>query len=114
MVDDFDGDSAGLGFGEWATLCAVNARPGRFVELGTQRALEFFVGFVRTNKVGVTDKEALAIVVGVDGPAGDIVGGGVTDFPGRRVVNIEALDLDFITSIGLGQRIGSDIFISSQ
>ena len=38
-------------------------------------------------------EEALAVVVGVDEPAGDVVGGGAANLPGGRVVDIHALDL---------------------
>ena len=110
MVDDFDGDLAGLGFGEWAALGAVDAGPSRFVNLGAQRALEVYVGFAGTDEVGVADEKAFAVVVGVDEPASDIVGGGVADFSGRRILNTEAFGLDLKAPFGLGQRMVSDIF----
>ena len=38
VVDDFDGDFAGLGGGEWAAGCAVEGLPGGLVDLGTEGA----------------------------------------------------------------------------
>jgi hypothetical protein len=110
----FYGDLAGLGFGKGAALRTVDARPGSYVDLGPQGTFQFFVRLIRANDVGVAHKEAFAGVVGINEPAGDIVGGGIADFSGRWVVYVEALDLDFITPIGLGQRMVSDIFIPSQ
>jgi hypothetical protein len=41
----------------------------------------------------VPDEEALLVVVGVDEPAGDVVGGAAADGAGRRVVDVEAADV---------------------
>ncbi len=52
-----------------------------------QGSLELLVGLVGAREVGVADEEALAVVVGVDEPAGDVVGRGVADLArssGRR------------------------------
>lgn len=58
MVDDFDGDFAGLGFRKRAALGTVDAGPRRFVNLSAQRALEFLIGLVRTNEIGVAHRKA--------------------------------------------------------
>ena len=42
----------------------------------------------------MADKEAFAVVIGVDEPAGNIVGGVAADLTGRRVVHIDALYSD--------------------
>ena len=83
-----------LGLVERPAHRAVETAPGRFVDLGPERPLELVVGFVGPGEVGVADEEALAVVVGVDEPAGDVVGGAAADLPGRRVVHVHAPDLD--------------------
>ena len=45
-----------------------------FVDLGAEGALEPGVGVVGAEEVGVANEEELAVVVGVDEPAGDVVG----------------------------------------
>ena len=40
------------------------------------------------------DEEALLVVGGVDEPAGDVVSGAASDGARRRVVDVEATDLD--------------------
>ena len=42
----------------------------------------------------MADEEALPVVIGVDKPAGDIIGRRVADLSGGRVVDVDALDLD--------------------
>ena len=59
------------------------------------------VGVVGTEEVGVADEEALAVVVGVDEPAGDVVGRGTADLAGRRVVDIDSLHFDDELAIGV-------------
>jgi len=44
------------------------------VDLGSEGAFELAVGVVGSEEVGVADEEALAVVIGVDEPAGDVVG----------------------------------------
>ena len=73
VVDDFDGDAAGGGFGEGAGGVAVEGRPGFGVDLGSEGGLEGLVGVVGAEEVGLADEEALLVVVGVDEPAGDAV-----------------------------------------
>ena len=45
-----------------------------FVDLCAEGSLELGVGVVGAKEIGVADEEALAVVVGVDEPAGDVVG----------------------------------------
>lgn len=40
MVDDFDGDAAGKGFGEGTRGVAVERGPGVFIDLGLEGGLE--------------------------------------------------------------------------
>jgi len=42
----------------------------------------------------MTDKETLAVVGGVDEPASDVVGRGIANLAGGRVVYVQALDSD--------------------
>ena len=42
----------------------------------------------------MADEELLVVVGGVDEPAGDVVGRVAADDAGRRVVDVEAVDLD--------------------
>ena len=82
------------GAGEGTADGAVERAPGRLVNLGAQGVLELFVGFVCAGEVGVAHEEALAVVVGVNEPAGDVVGGRVANLAGGRVVDVDAFDLD--------------------
>jgi len=52
----------------------VQRGPGFRVDLRLQRRLQRAVGIVGAEEVGVTDEEALFVVVGVDEPAGNAVG----------------------------------------
>jgi len=45
----------------------------------------------------VADEELLAVVGGVEEPAGDVVGRAAADGAARRVVDVEAADLDLAT-----------------
>ncbi len=76
MVDDLYGDRACLGFVEWAARCAVETAPCRFINIGAQGAFQFVIGFFGSGEVGMAQEKTLAVVVGVDEPAGDVVGGG--------------------------------------
>jgi hypothetical protein len=42
----------------------------------------------------VADEEAVFVVVGIDEPAGDVVGRVVADFARGRVVHVHAVNLD--------------------
>ena len=64
VVDDLDGDAAGLGFGEGPRGVATEGGPGFPVDLGLEGGLEGLVGIVGAEEVGVADEEALLVVVG--------------------------------------------------
>ena len=53
-------------------LGAVERRPLGLVDLGAEGVLQLVVGVLAAAEVGVADEEALAVVVGVDEPAGDV------------------------------------------
>ena len=77
VVDDFDGDLAGLGLVKGAADGGIKGLPGRFVNIGPEGAFELFVGLIGTGEIGVADEEALAVAIGVNEPAGDVVGAAV-------------------------------------
>ena len=74
MVNHLDRDFAGCGPVEWTADGGVKHGPCRFVDLGAKGALQLFVGIACAGEIGVADEEALAVVIGVDEPAGDVVG----------------------------------------
>ena len=80
VVDDFDGDAAGFGFVERAGGVAVEGGPGFGVDFGFEGGFEGGAGIVLAEEVGVADEEALAVVVGVEKPAGDAFGMGSSFF----------------------------------
>ena len=52
VVDDFDGNLAGLGGGEGAADGAVEGLPGGLIDFGAEGALEFLVRFVGDEPAG--------------------------------------------------------------
>ena len=95
VVDDFDGDAAGFRFGEGSGGVAVEARPGFLVDFGPERRLQRLVGVGRgAEEIGVADKEALLVVIGVDGPQRDRLRPARFDLAGLRLEHVDALDLD--------------------
>ena len=77
MVNDFDGNLAGLGLVEGAADGGIKGLPGRLIYIGPEGAFELFVGLIGTGEIGVADEEALAVAIGVNEPAGDVVGAAV-------------------------------------
>lgn len=102
MVDDLDGDLAGVGSVEGAALGGVQFCPGRFIHLCPERPLQLLVGPVAAREIGVAHEEALAVVVGVDEPAGDVGSGVAANLPGGGIVDVETLDLDLNPAIRAG------------
>ena len=94
MVDDFDGDAAGLGFGEGSGGVAVERFPGFPVDFGFERRLEGFVRVVCAEKVCVPHEKALLVVVGVDEPTGDTVCAVAADLAGVGMEDVHPIDLD--------------------
>ena len=94
VVDDFDGDTAGLGFGKGAGSVTVERFPGFPVDIGFERRLEGFVRVVGAKEIGVPQEEALLVVVGVDEPTGDSVRAVAADLPGVGMEDVHAVNLD--------------------
>src|SRR5262245_21389874 len=93
MIDDFHGDTPGLGFIEGTGGVAVQRGPGFFVNLGFEGGLEGAVAIVRAEEVSVAKEEAPFVVVGVDEPAGDTFGSVATHFAGVWMKDIHSVDL---------------------
>jgi hypothetical protein len=93
VVDDFDGNSAGLGFGEGAGSVAVQRFPGLGVDFGLERRPESAVRVVLAEEIGVANEETLFVVVGVDEPAGDSLGAVAADFARVGMKHVDSLDL---------------------
>ncbi|MEA5421436.1 hypothetical protein VB712_19605 [Spirulina sp. CCNP1310] len=74
MVNDFDGDAARFGFVEGAGNVAVETGPSFLIDFGFEGGFKGFIGVVCAEKIGMADKEAFFIVVGIDEPTGDFVG----------------------------------------
>ena len=55
----------------------------------------------------MADEEAFAVVVGIDEPAGDVVGGAAADLLGRWVVHVQPADLDFDLIRGVAGSFGA-------
>src|SRR3972149_8513246 len=109
MVDDLDGDAAGWRAREGPRDGRVQGSPGGLVDVGAEGALELVVGVVAAEEVGVAHEEVLGVVVGVDEPAGDVVGRVAADLAGGRIVDVEAVDLDLELAIigGPGLDVGA-------
>jgi len=103
VVDDFDGDAAGFGFVEGAGGVAVECGPGFGVDLGFEGGFERGVGVVLAEEVGVAHEEALAVVVGVEEPAGDAFGAVAADFASGWIEDIDAVYLDAQAVAGIGE-----------
>jgi hypothetical protein len=103
VVDHFDGDAPGGGFGEGPRGVAVERRPGVFVDLGLEGGLERLVGILGAEEIGVADEEALFVVVGVDEPAGDALGAVAAHLAGAGMEDIHAVDLDRIRPSSAGR-----------
>jgi hypothetical protein len=92
VIDNLDGDFAGGGPGEGTADGGVKGRPGGFVDLRLEGLLELFIWLVSAGEIGVPDKEAFAVIVGVKEPAGQVVGGTAANLAGGGVVNVQALE----------------------
>lgn len=71
MVDHLDGDAATCRFVKGAGGVTMQGLPCLFIDLCLEGGAQGFVGVIGPEKVGVTHKKALLIVVGVYKPAGD-------------------------------------------
>lgn len=74
MVDYLDCNLARFGLIKRPTGSAIKAAPCGLVDFGSHGSLQLLIRLVGPGEVGVPDKEAFAVVVGVDEPARDVVG----------------------------------------
>src|SRR6516162_381011 len=88
VVDDLHGDLAHRGRIKGITLRAVERCPLGLVDLGLEGALELAVRVIGPGEIGVADEEALAVVIGVEEPTGNVVSRATPNRAGRRVVDI--------------------------
>ena len=91
MVDDLNRDLARRRHVERDALGRIERRPCRFVDLGSQRAFQLFVGFIRAQEVGVTDEETFFVVVSVDEPSGNAIGVVANHFAGLRLKDVHTI-----------------------
>ena len=98
MVDHLDRDAAALWLGKHYGGVTVEGGPGFRIDLGLQGGLQAFVGVVLTEEVGLPHEEAFAVVVGIDEPAGDVVGIITADLTSGGVEHVHTVDphLDLI------------------
>ena len=94
VVYNLDCDAAGAGFFEGTGSVAVEGGPSVGVDLGFEGGLQGSVGIVLAEEVGVTDEEALFVVVGVDEPTGNTIWAVATDFTRIGMENIDSVDFD--------------------
>jgi hypothetical protein len=73
VIDHLDRDPARLRLLERARRVGVETRPGFLVDLSFQRRLQRLVGVVGAEEIGVANEEALAVVIGVNEPSGNVV-----------------------------------------
>ena len=81
MVHHLHGDLPRLRRVEGDARRAVELAPFPFVDLGLQGLLEPLVRLLGAEEVGVPQEEALAVVIGVDEPRGDVVRAAGSDPP---------------------------------
>ncbi|MCX8519722.1 MAG: hypothetical protein ORN21_06280, partial [Methylophilaceae bacterium] len=74
VIDNLHRDASAGRRGKGARSIAVEAIPCLKVDVGFERGFKRFVGVVGTQKIGVADEKTFLVIVGVDKPAGDVVG----------------------------------------
>ena len=94
VIDHFDRNAPGLGLVKRARYIAVQCAPGIGVDFGFQRGFQGAVGVVRSQKIGVADKETFFVVIGVNEPAGNAVNIVADDFAGLGLEHIDTIDFD--------------------
>ena len=94
VIDHLDSDCACLRWSERPTAGPIKGRPCLLVDLGPEGLPQASVWVVRAREVGVTHEEALAVVVRVDEPAGECIRVVGADLSRRRVVDVDASDLN--------------------
>ncbi len=94
MINDLDGYPTGCRFVEWSRGITVQTGPGFFVDFGFEGGFQCFIGIVGAQEVGMTDKETLFVVVGIDEPAGNAFSTIATDFAGIGMKDVNAVNLN--------------------
>lgn len=92
MVDHLDGNPAGGRRVKGKAFGAIKGSPGTLIHLGAQRPLQPLIGLVRAGEVCMPDKEALAIIVRVDEPAGNVIGQSQTPRFQKAVIGVPVED----------------------
>jgi hypothetical protein len=75
MIDNLDGDFAGFGGIEGAADGGIEGGPGGFVDLSLEGSLDLFELFFTVREISMADEETFAVIIRIDKPAGDILGG---------------------------------------
>ena len=68
MIDDFYSNASCLWLREWAGDITIQTFPCFFINLCFQRTFQVFIWIIRPKKIGMTDKEALFVIVGINEP----------------------------------------------
>ncbi|MHA3980570.1 hypothetical protein ACW9UR_23125 [Halovulum sp. GXIMD14794] len=103
MVDHLHRDPPGLRPRERARDGALQALPSVLVDLALQGVAQGLVGYLRAGEVGLADEETFARVVGVDEPAGDVLGLAAFDLALGGAEDVDALQLHPIAVAVLDQ-----------
>ena len=91
MVDYLNGYFAGAWLVKRPASGGIQGGPCTLVNFGPQGPLKFVVWFSGTGKISVPHEKALAVVIGVDKPACDVVGGAGPYFAGGGVIHVQTL-----------------------
>jgi hypothetical protein len=93
VVDHLHSDAARSGLCKRNERVPVERFPVFKVYLSLERCLEALVGIVLAKEVGLAHEEAIAVVIAIDEPAGNVVGLVTADFAGGGIKEILELDL---------------------
>ena len=93
MVDDLHGDASRFWLIKGSGGIAVKAFPSFLVDLCFESCFERFVRVAGSQEVGMTDKEAFFVVVGVDEPASNLIGVAGADITRLRMKYIDSVDV---------------------
>lgn len=105
VIDHLDSNTPRDRLFEWSRGIAVEGGPGVGVDFGFEGGFQGFVGIALAEEIGVADEKAFAVVVGVDEPAGDVVGFAGDDFAGGGVEDVDAVHFDAVAAVRVFQEI---------
>src|SRR5690554_4161312 len=94
MVNHLNRNSAGLRLAKRSRDITVQSFPCFPIYLGLQSDLQRFVWICGSKEVGMAHEEGFFVVVGVDKPAGNTVGGVADDLASLGFEHIHAVNLD--------------------